>query len=348
MGTLIDLPLVAVSDVFHQKRMNALYLMESLRRVAEACRRPDMDRTSFYEWKRRFQMHGLEGLREPSRVAAPLVRGEPAREEIIQQIVEAAFQHPGWGCMRIANHLKSQGISVRPARVQKILMRQRLGSKFERLLKLEEKIVTDRLQLTAEQMRLIEKINPCFRDRHDVSDRPGQLLAQDTCYLGKLEGIGKIYLQAIVDMHGCYAFGTLHLRPQPDEGVALLYNEVLPFFAERGLRVEAILTDNGREFCGDDVHPFELFLSLCDIEHRVARTRNPYANGFIERFYRIAADEFVRPIASKNFETLDEAQLRFDEWLYGYNHKRAMRGYPTMGKCPADTIEAFSHTLRIA
>ena len=30
----------------------------------------------------------------------------------------------------------------------------------------------------------------------------------------------------------------------------MLHNDVLPFYADRRLAVGAVLTDNGREFCG--------------------------------------------------------------------------------------------------
>jgi hypothetical protein len=34
-----------------------------------------------------------------------------------------------------------------------------------------------------------------------------------------------------------------------------LHNDALPLYHEQGLAVRAILTDNGREFCGSDSHP---------------------------------------------------------------------------------------------
>ena len=37
-----------------RKRMNVLEMEETLGNISEACRRGGMDRTSFYEWKRRF------------------------------------------------------------------------------------------------------------------------------------------------------------------------------------------------------------------------------------------------------------------------------------------------------
>ncbi len=47
-----------------EHRLSVLELARELGNVAEACRRRGMDRTSFYEWKRRFQTHGFEGLKD--------------------------------------------------------------------------------------------------------------------------------------------------------------------------------------------------------------------------------------------------------------------------------------------
>ena len=45
-------------------RLSALQLAEALGNASEACRRRGLSRTQFYEYKRRFQTHGLEGLKE--------------------------------------------------------------------------------------------------------------------------------------------------------------------------------------------------------------------------------------------------------------------------------------------
>jgi len=54
------------------------------------------------------------------------------------------------------------------------------GQQFERWLKLEELAAGQAIELTLEQATLIEKANPCYRERHVESSRPGELLAQDT------------------------------------------------------------------------------------------------------------------------------------------------------------------------
>lgn len=49
-----------------------------------------------------------------------------------------------------------------------------------------------------------------------------------------------------------------------------------PFYAELGLEVGAVLTDNGREFCGrPEQHPYELLLAVEDIEHRTTKNAQP-------------------------------------------------------------------------
>ena len=80
--------------------------------------------------------------------------------------------------------------------------------------------------------------------------------------------MGKVYLHAVVDTYGSYAFGFLHVSKQPEAAVAVLYNDVLPFYRERNLAVHAALTDTGREFCGTDRHAYEFYLDLNGIEHR--------------------------------------------------------------------------------
>jgi len=51
---------------------------------------------------------------------------------------------------------------------------------------------------------------------------------------------------------------------------------VLPFYDALGVPVKAILTDNGREFCGQpESHPYELLLATEDVERRTTKVRSP-------------------------------------------------------------------------
>lgn len=328
-----------------RQRLSVLQLAQALGSVSAACRRSGMDRTSFYDWKRRFQTQGLDGLRDLPPVHKTHPMTTPA--EVVERGLALSAANPAWGCVRLSDQLELEGVRVSSPTVQGILIKHGVGTKYERLLKLEERMATEPIQLTAEQIRLIEKANPAFRERHVESSRPGELLAQDTFYVGNFEGLGKIYVQAVVDCFCSYGFATLHTSKRPETAALILHNEVLPFYAERGIKVAAVLTDNGREFCGTDLHPFELYLALSDIEHRRTRVRRPQTNGFVERFHRTVLDEFFRvSLRDAVFDRLDELQPRLDAWLVHHNHDRPHRGYRNMGKRPIEAINQASLPAR--
>ena len=322
------------------KRLSVLELAESLGNVSEACRRGGIDRTSFYEYKRRFQTHGLEGLKD----LPPIHKSHPqtTAPEVVERILALSLEHPTRGCVFLSDRLKLEGINVSSPTVQSILIKHGMGSRYERLLKLEEHAAEQQIELSGEQIALIEKNNPCFRERHVESSRPGELLSQDTFYVGTIKGVGRVYLHVVVDTFGSYAFGFLHTSKQPEAAVAVLHNDVLPFYAEHEITVQTLLTDNGREYCGTDSHPYELYLQLNDIEHRTTRVRRPQTNGFVERFNRTVLDEFFRTAFRTTFyETVEQLQVDLDRWMVFYNTQRPHHGYRNMGRRPIDTVEQY-------
>jgi transposase InsO family protein len=322
------------------RRLTVLELAERLGNVTEACRRGGIDRTSFYDWKRRFQTHGLDGLKD----LPPIAKSHPMTTppEVVAQIEALALAHPAYGCNRIEALLALAGKRVSAITIQKILNDKGLGTRHERWLALERRNAERAIELTPEQAAFLEKLNPCFRERHVESGRPGELLSADTFLVGTLKGIGRVYLHAVVDTYGSYGFGFLHVSKQPEAAVAVLHNDVLPFYRELGLEVGAVLTDNGREFCGTERHPYELYLALNDIEHRKTRIGTPRTNGFVERFHGTVLEEFFRPaMHGKLFESVEALQADLDAWLTHYNRERPHLGYRNQGRRPWETVERF-------
>ena len=108
------------------------------------------------------------------------------------------------------------------------------------------------------------------------------------------------------------------------------------------LPVKAVLTDNGREFCGTDRHPYELYLDLNGIEHRRTKVRTPKTNGFVERFNGTVLDELSRVTMRETFyETVEALQADLDAWLVHYNTGRPHLGYCNKGRRPIETVMSF-------
>ncbi len=233
-----------------------------------------------------------------------------------------------------------EGPYISNVTIQKILIEHGLGSRYERWLALEKKSAEEGIELSGDQITYIEKLNPSFKERYVESSGPGQLLSQDTFFVGTLKGVGRVYMHTVIDTYGSFAFGFLHTTKQP--AAAVVHNEVLPFYEEHGIPVKPIFTDNGREYCGTQAHPYELYLELNDIEHRRTKVRSPQTNGFVERFNRTVLDEFYRIVfRQKLYEEVETLQKDLDKWLHEYNYERPHLGYRNQGRRPWETIELY-------
>jgi len=162
-------------------------------------------------------------------------------------------------------------------------------------------------------------------------------------------GVGKVYLHAVVDTYSSYAFGFLHTSKQPEAAVSVVHNDVMPFYKKHKLKLGAILTDNGTEFCGTPEHPFELYLALCEIEHRRTKVGRPQTNGFVERFNRTVKEEFFETVTRTTLYTsVAQLQADLDKWLVHYNRERTHQGYRNQGRRPYETIKQYLDTVKKA
>ncbi len=324
-----------------RRKLSLLQLAQELQNVSKACRVMGYSRQQFYEIRRNFQLYGAEGLLD----RLPGARGpHPNRvsEEVERAVLQHSLEHPTHGCLRVAQELALKGIQVSSSGVRGVWGRHDLLSKEKRLLRLERSVRERKLELNEEQIRLLERFSPEFRDRHIVTRFTGELLGVDTFFVGTLKGVGKVYLQAAIDCHTRYAWGRLYTSKLPVTAVHLLNEAVLPFFERHRAKIQTILSDNGREFCGrPDQHPYELFLQLEEIEHRTTQVRRPQSNGFVERLHRTLLDEHFRVVGRKKwYETLEEMQKDLDRFLKHYNTERPHQGRNMDGRTPYEAFKA--------
>lgn len=321
------------------KRLTLLQLAEKLGNVSKACKMHKVSRSQFYEYKRSFQEFGLEGLIDKPPIPGP--HPNELSKDIKNRIVDLSLEHPAFGQQRIADQLALEGISACPTTVRNVWIKSGMETRYKRLLKLEESLADNKFKLTETQIRLLEKSNPEFRERHVESHYPGYLLCQDTFFVGRLKGVGRIYLQAVVDTYGSYAFGKLYTSKKQETAADILYDKVLPFYQQKNLTIEHILTDNGTEYKGRPmIHLYEIFLEFNDIKHRYTKVGNPKTNGFVERFNRTVLDEFFRTAFRKKlYDSVAALQEDLDKWLNQYNYERPHRGYRNQGRRPIETFE---------
>ena len=78
-----------------------------------------MTRTQFYEYKKRFQAQGLEGLKD----LPPIHKSHPQTTPpaVQEQVIALSLEHPQWGCVKLSDLLRLRGVSVSAPTVQHTL-----------------------------------------------------------------------------------------------------------------------------------------------------------------------------------------------------------------------------------
>lgn len=326
---------MTTNEKIARRKLSMLQLAKELGNVSRACAIMGYSRQQFYEIRRNFQTYGAEGLLDrlpgpkgphPNRVSA----------EIEQAVLDHALEHPCHGQLRVEQELRLKGIQVSAGGIRGVWMRHGLLTKHERLLRLEKVTAERRLELSEEQVRLLERFSPEFRERHIEAPHTGSLVAVDTFFVGALKGVGKVWLQTAIDCHSRRAWARLYTSKLPITAVHLLNEDVLPAFEAADATIEVVLSDNGREFCGrPDRHPYELFLQLEGIDHRLTKVKRPQSNGIVERLHRTLLDEHFRVEGRRTwFETVEEMQTALDAYLVTYNEKRPHQGRGMKGRTP--------------
>lgn len=331
---------MTTNDKIARRKLSLLELARDLQNVSKACKVMGYSRQQFYEIRRNYQTFGSEGLLDK----LPGCKGpHPNRvsEEVEKAVLDHCLSFPTQGPLRVAQELALKGIQVSSGGVRGVWSRHDLLTRHDRLLRLERTVREQKLALTDDQVKLLERFSPEFRERHIEVHHTGELVAVDTFFVGTLKGVGKVYLQSVIDCFSRYAWGRLYTSKLPVAAVHVLNQDVLPFFEQYNSRIATILSDNGREFCGrPDSHPYELFLQLEEIEHRTTRVRRPQSNGFVERLHRTLLDEHFRIQGrSKWYESVEQMQADLDTYLVHYNQKRPHQGRNMKGQTPYNVFK---------
>ena len=127
--------------------------------------------------------------------------------------------------------------------------------------------------------------------------------------------IGTCYLHTVIDDHSRVAYVEAHddeTKETASRGAA----QCGRWFAERGVTVQRVLSDNG------SCYRSWLWRETCeDLGITAKRTRpyRPQTNGKIERFHRTLAEGW----AFKKFYNSESARLAaLPAWVHQYNHHR--------------------------
>jgi transposase InsO family protein len=135
--------------------------------------------------------------------------------------------------------------------------------------------------------------------------------------------IGTCYLHTVIDDHSRVAYVEAHDDETKETATEVLRNAVA-WFADRGVTVHRVLSDNGPAYKS---HLWHDTCAELGIAVRKTRPYRPQTNGKIERFHRTLAEGW----AFKKFYNSESARLAaLPAWIHEYNHHRP---HSAIGKC---------------
>jgi len=180
------------SQYIINRKLNIVELGKRLGNISEACRKLGVSRQHYYDIKRAIDEEGLEGFLEKSR-RIPRI-GNRVAPEIEQKLLDYSLEFPTHGQSRVANELRKQGIQISPGGVRSVWLRHNLEVKRLRLKRLEKWASENSEVLTESQVKALEEAKEEKEAHGEIENpHPGFLLAQDTCYMGYIKGVGRIY-----------------------------------------------------------------------------------------------------------------------------------------------------------
>ncbi|MCW2787471.1 MAG: putative insertion element ISCmi2 transposase [Marmoricola sp.] len=139
---------------------------------------------------------------------------------------------------------------------------------------------------------------------------------------------GYVYLHHAVDDHSRLAYSE-QLPDERKETAAAFWVRARAFFADAGISVRAVMTDNGSCYRS---HAFANALGE-DVKHRRTRPYRPQTNGKVERFNRTIAAEWAY---AQTYLSNQERADAYVDWLHFYNHHRPHTGIG--GLAPANRV----------
>ena len=102
------------------------------------------------------------------------------------------------------------------------------------------------------------------------------------------------------------------------------------FFADRGVEVERVLTDNGSCYRSRE---FARTLADAGVAHRRTRPYRPQTNGKVERFNLTLKWEWAY---ARTYETNASRTEELDRWLHHYNYHRPHMAHA--GRAPITVV----------
>jgi transposase len=167
--------------------------------ISETCQIFGISRTTYYQWKKAYESLGMKGLeiKEPQKPIMPNKVNPIVEREILYYVQSNPIDGP----KRIYYELKSEDFEVGETGIFNVLKRNGLTTREKRM----------RFAKNASPSPLSSQKHKAIKVDLD-NNYPGYLVLQRIDYMGKFEGVGKIYQYTAYDTSSKWVFVKIYNR----------------------------------------------------------------------------------------------------------------------------------------
>lgn len=322
-------------DIVYDRRVRLIEYAARINNVAEACRVFGVSRKTYYEWVGKAEQYGLSALL-PKERRKPHQPNAMSSEEVAV-ILSEAVTRPTLGPRSLLRHLRARGVNRSASGVAKVLRRHNLGTAKQRVVALASLTAAETGQIT--EQALEGPFGFCL-----YASKPGQVVALDTFYVGRLKGVGAVWQLTAVDVATRTAVVQLIVGDKTATVAAAFLDHLRKALRKHGITLAGVLTDNGPEFTGKAFTARAGELRL--VHHRIP-PRSPNHNSVCERFHATVLHEFYRPHFHRG--RVDDIALldrSLQAWLVDYNQHRPNHGDYMRGRTPLQVKKELCRRIR--
>jgi transposase InsO family protein len=297
--------------------------------VARAAERFQVSRPTAQRWAARYRDQGPAGMADRSSRPHHSPRRTPT--PMVRKIV-----HLRW-TQRLGPAQIAAQVGLAPSTVHAVLVRCRISR------------LGDLDRATGQPIRRYEHPHPGVLVHIDVKKLGNIPAGGGHRFLGRASGkrnrsadrssgqrsrhhnplIGHGFIHAAVDDHSRMAYAEIHLDESGQTAAAFLHRAQTSF-ADRGVTIQRVLTDNG------SCYRSQRWAAACQqlgITPKRTRPYRPQTNGKVERFNRTLAEGWAY---RRLYRSEAARRAAFGPWLHWYNHHRphsALGGRPPITRC---------------